>query len=281
MNRSAQNMARAVKIDPAPTAQSSKLAGGFIHGIFFATFGLVWLKTALPFPAIENTGWPEALIVLAATASVIRSASRQLPLQNVLLASTIIGCIGGCAQVLGTLKGIPFGPFGYTNAAGPRILGILPWPIPLVWIVVMLVSRDMARLILRPWRKMRAYGFWLIGLTAVLAVTLDLGLEPFARVKHYWLWQTTRFPFDWHGIPLTNFIGWLVTALLILAFATPALINKRPGNTPLSYYPLIVWPLLNTLFATNAVTHRLWLAAGFSIVATSITTLLAVRGAKW
>ena len=112
---------------------------------------------------------------------------------------------------------------------GPKLFKTLPWALPLIWIVAILNSRGVARLILRPWRKIRNYGFWLIGLTAVLTVLFDLALDPFAaRVKHYWLWVPTKFPLTWQGAPLVNFLSWAVVSLLILAFVTPVLINKHP-----------------------------------------------------
>ena len=138
---------------------------------------------------------------------------------------------------------------------------------PFVWVVAVLNSRGVARLILRPWRKLRAYGFWLIGITVALTVLFDAGLEPFAAgVKRYWLWQPTRIPVTWGSAPVTNFLGWLLTALLILAFATPALIDKRarPGSRPPDYHPLGVWMLAMILFAAGA-----------------RCTTLAARGVLW
>ena len=76
---------------------------------------------------------------------------------------------------------------------------------PLIWVVVILNSRGVARLILRPWRKIRNYGFWLIGLTAALTMLFDLAFDPFAsRVKHYWLWVPTKLPLTWQGAPGNN-----------------------------------------------------------------------------
>ena len=68
---------------------------------------------------------------------------------------------------------------------------------------------------MRPWRKLRVYGYWLMGLTTLLVLIFDLGLEPFAtRVSHYWIWGQTKISIDWYGTPLSNFLGWLVTTLL-------------------------------------------------------------------
>lgn len=47
----------------------------------------------------------------------------------------------------------------------------------------------------------------------MLAVGLDLLLEPVAyHVKHYWEWQTPRSE-GYYGVPWGNFATWLVAAL--------------------------------------------------------------------
>ena len=61
-------------------------------------------------------------------------------------------------------------------------------------------------------------------------------------MKHYWLWEPTKFPLTWQGAPLMNFLAGLVVTLLILAFVTPMLINKQSGNgAPPDFHPLGVW----------------------------------------
>jgi uncharacterized membrane protein len=136
---------------------------------------------------------------------------------------------------------------------------------------------------LRPWRKTQTYGFKLIGITTLLVVLLDAGLEPFAtRVKHYWLWNPTKVKLDWYSTPWVNFFGWAVTALLILAFVTPALINKKPGpQPPPEYSPLVVWLLLNVLFATGAAVHHLWPAVGVIGLGSVVVAAFAFHGARW
>jgi len=215
-------------------------------------------------------------------ASTLTSLSSQLPLQNVLLATVIIGVISGGIHLLGSFTGIPFGPVVYSHEGGPLLFNSLSWAMPFIWIVALLNSRGVARLILRPWRKLRVYGYWVIGLTTVLTVLIDLGLEPFAtRYLHYWLWQPTKLAVDWYGAPLSNFLGWIVTALLILAFATPSLMNKKPSKSSPDYHPLIVWIALNALFVTAAVSQHSWLAAAMSSVACLVVIPFAIRGARW
>ena len=228
--------------------------------------------------------WPEALLVFLAALATVTSLSRQLPMQNVILGAVIIAVLGSLAHGLGVATASPFGPFTYADAAGPRLLNLVAWPVPLIWIVAVLNSRGVARLILRPWRKLRTYGFWLIGVTVGLTVLFDAALEPFAAaVKHYWLWQPTRVPLTWAGTPITNFLGWLLTALLILAFVTPVLIDKRarPMHRAPVYHPLVVWLLALLLFAIGCGLHQLWLPTGFCTVVGITVGLLAWRGARW
>jgi uncharacterized membrane protein len=251
-------------------------------GLFLLQFTLVWARLWLPVPPLGNARWPDGFLLVLMTATVIASLTRQLPGQNVMLASVIIAFIAGAVQSIGALTAIPFGPYVYTDRFGQQLFYPLPWAVPLVWIAVIFASRGVARLILRPWHNTPTYGFRLIGLTTALVVLLDIGLEPFAtRVKHYWFWNPTKLNFDWYGAPGVNFLGWAATTLLILAFVTPSLINKKPGpQPPPDFVPLVVWLLINLLFATGAAVHHLWTALGLICAYGVVVIVFALRGAR-
>lgn len=237
---------------------------------------------ALFMPA-NFSSWLEVALILLATFSTIASLTRQLPFQNVLLAVFVIGLVGGVAHALGAATAIPFGPFNFGSEAGPQFFRTLPWEVPLIWIVAILNSRGVARLILRPWRKIPTYGFWLIGFTAILMVLFDFALEPFAaRVKHYWLWSPTKSPIDWYGASPVNFIGWAVVSILILAFVTPALINKQPGKkSSKDFHPLVVWLGAILIFGVAGGLHGLWTAVGVDAIIGIVVSIFAIRGAQW
>lgn len=276
------------------TEQHARRLGGIVsvpgflktaHWLFTAVFlSLSSLVIAEMFGAIRwpgKPGWLEALLLLAATISTFASLSRQLPGQNVVLGATIIALLGSFVQAVGVLTGIPFGPSRYTEAAGPRLFGVLPWFIPLVWVVVVLNGRGVARLVLRPCRKGNRYGYWLLGLTAALCAAFRFGLEFFAaRVQRYWIGEPTWLPLTGYGIPLADSLGWAVAVVVILTVATPALINKRPAQFPPDWHPLWVWTLLNLLFVLAEFRTDCRLAAVVSVSLTIITVFLALRGAK-
>jgi uncharacterized membrane protein len=251
---------------------------------------LFWLLNALLGAALvgellsprSSAGLDAAAIVLAAAAS-IAALSRRLPLQNVLLAALLAALIGGGAHGLSSNRdfSMPFGPVVFNPASGAKIFHAVPWTVPLLWIIAIFNARGLARLILRPWCGVKNHGFWLLGLTAALAVAFDVALEPFAwHVKHFWLWQPTKIAVTWQGAALLNFPGWLFVSLLILAFATPALIKKQPGapDAP-DFHPLALWLGALLLFAAGSAGARLWWSVGMDAAIAAVTAVLAVRGA--
>ena len=247
-----------------------------------AVLGLVFLvELAAPGCARE---WDVAIIVLAALASVAALA-QQLPLQNVLPAAALAAGVGGLAQALSANPGfsLPFGPIVFTSAAGTRIFDTIPWTVPLLWVIAIFNGRGLARLMLRPWRKVTNYGFWLIGLTVVLATVFEVALEPYAwHVKHFWLWQPTRLAVTWQGVSLLNFLTWPFVVLLILVFASPLLIRKQPGNPSApDIHPLLVWLGALMLFAVGAARLKQWGPVGVDAGLGIITATFAVRGMRW
>lgn len=254
-----------------------------LHWVSAFLLAVGFLSTLAAMVLQMNALWLEAVLLLLAILSTLAALARQLPLQSVLLAAGIIALIGGLVQAIGEKSGIPFGPFIYGAETGWRIFDTLPWAVPLLWVVLVLNSRGVARLVLRPWRKMRTYGFWLIGLTALFTMLFDCALEPFAaRTRHYWIWTSTGYSLTPQGAPITNSVGWFAVTLLILAFATPALINKQLSkrSSP-SFHPLLVWLGGVALFATGSAMNGLWAAAIVDGIIAMLVSVFAIRGSRW
>ncbi len=272
------------KVEPPPSAQLFAFSVRLTYGIALAFFLMVLWQTISRTPLPGKPGWAEALLVIMTALATLLSLARQLPGHKVMLAATIIGGVGGLAHGLSVMTGLPFGPFTYSDTSGPKFFNTVAWPIPALWIIILLNARGVARLIMKPWRKLKTYGFWVIGVATALVVLFNLALEPFAtRVGHYWLWLPTKFPFTWHSMPWINSLGWALTSLLLFAFATPFLINKnsRARKVPPDYHPLVVWVLLLGLFGTGAAMNQLWSATFLSVGTAVISIGFAVRGARW
>jgi len=251
--------------------------------LFAAAFALVLVMLFKPLKLPGASGWPEASLLILGVACTVTALTRRLPLQNVLLAVCIIIVIGGAVHTLGALTDIPFGPFRFGPAIGSEIFQTLPWAVPLIWVIAVLNSRGVSRLILRPWRKVSGYGFWLMGLTAALTLLFDFAFDPFAsRVRHYWLWTPTKFPVTWEGVPVSNFLGWAAVSVLIALVIAPALINKQPGkrNTP-DFHPFAVWLGAILLFGTGCALRGLLDAAVADGVLAAVITVFAIRGGTW
>lgn len=90
----------------------------------------------------------------------------------------------------------------------------------------------------------RAKVIWRAALGGLLAVDLDLWLDPVQTSKTFisWVWVSPDM-INIFGIPLSNFLGWF---LLIFLFALmferlPAMLAKRgPGRTALYFYGLLM-----------------------------------------
>lgn len=243
----------------------------------------VWLASLLHLSLPIPTLWARTLFPVLALATTLLALARTLPLQNVLTVAFIVIFCSTVAEIFNATFHLPFGARTFTNELGPKLFGLVPWPLPLIWVMAILNSRGVARLMLRPWRKTTKYGLWMIGLTCLLTVVFDFNLEPFASVANgWWLWRMPRSVPAWQTAPWVNFAAWGIVALLILVFVTPWLINKqRPRSSPPDYHPLGLWLLLNLLPAVGDATHQLWLPAAVAVVLATIAAVFAVHGARW
>src|SRR5579863_8091620 len=89
---------------------------------------------------------PAVLILFASVTSLLMLA-RNLPAQNVLAVAAIVAMISGVIEGVGAKFGTPFGQFIYGVEDGPKLFRLLPWFVPLIWIVIVINARGVARLI--------------------------------------------------------------------------------------------------------------------------------------
>ena len=119
--------------------------------------------------------------------------------------------VAGTALVekLGTTTGFPFGRYRYTDTLRPRLGGI-PVVVALAWFAMAVPAREAARAALGPSTRRRSR--ILAGAGALTA--WDVFLDPQMVAEGYWAWQRAG---RYRGIPVTNFVGWFATGLVVMA----------------------------------------------------------------
>lgn len=120
------------------------------------------------------------------------------------LSLVCVALLGFAVEMVGVRFGLPFGRYVYTDALIPQLLGV-PVVMGPAWMVLVAFSADaVGRLRLRGWRA--------TVLAALLTTATDLVIDPLAANRlGYWKWAE---PGSYYGIPLVNFAGWFVTALV-------------------------------------------------------------------
>ena len=114
--------------------------------------------------------------------------------------------VGMMAELIGTGTGYPFGPYEYTAFLSPKIMGHVPYLIPLSWYAVSAISLDLAS-------RLGASRTGRIVAAALFMVLWDVALDPAMGAGFpVWQWKVEGF---FYSMPAINWLGWFVTALVI------------------------------------------------------------------
>ena len=121
----------------------------------------------------------------------------------------ITGVLGLLAEAVGTATGFPFGEYDYTGTLGAELLGV-PLVIPLAWAMFaypcLVVGQRLAR---SPLGAAAVGGFAL--------ASWDLFLDPQMVEAGHWRFADVEASLPGApGIPISNYLGWLLVAWLML-----------------------------------------------------------------
>ena len=152
-------------------------------------------------------------MVLCAFSFAHAVESRGLKLAVLLFASGAVISLG--AELLGTATGLLFGHYTYTERMGYKLFGLVPWLIPVAWCGMLYPAWCVAEFVMRSaYSVSQSYNLThyalRITLSALALTAWDLSLDPRMVQDGNWVWQGGGAYF---GVPLSNYMGWVVTAL--------------------------------------------------------------------
>ncbi|WP_218617247.1 carotenoid biosynthesis protein [Cryptosporangium aurantiacum] len=154
-----------------------------------------------------RSGLTVATVVLGFAAAVTHAAvTRGVRPAAVVVVVTAGG--GLVVEAVGTATGVPFGEYTYASSLGPAVLGV-PWVIPLAWTMMAWPAWLVAgRLASAGWLRVLVSGWAL--------ASWDLFLDPQMVDAGHWTWATTDPALPGvPGIPLSNYAGWLLVAVVM------------------------------------------------------------------
>jgi uncharacterized membrane protein len=162
-------------------------------------------------------------VLVFAAASVVDAAVRH----GARGAAVLVAVAGGgglVAEAVGVGTGFPFGGYAYTGTLGPELLGV-PVVVPLAWVMMAWPALVVGR----------ALGRGPVAVVATGAAALagwDVFLDPQMVAAGHWTWAhpTPALPLV-PGVPLTNYAGWLLVAVVLVA-ALHRLIGPERSATP-------------------------------------------------
>jgi uncharacterized membrane protein len=229
--------------DTRAITTSPSIARGVVWALFAAHLIAQPIYSLLP-SSLELTG---TLFIVATSTSFAFAhlwATRGLRAALVLLGLCLF--VAGGLEILSVATGFPYGHYEYSSLLGPGILGV-PFLVPLCWQMMAHNASTVARLV-----NPRAYV-----LVAAGALTAwDVYLDPQMVRAGYWTWERSSGPWTYAGIPLENYAGWLLTALII--FALYSRITRPMPITNLTWFQAL--PIISFLWTWfgSAVVNVFW-----------------------
>lgn len=171
-------------------------------------------------------------------------------------AAATVAVATATVERIGVRTGWPFGRYAYTDALRPQVAHV-PVIVPMAWFAMSLPARETAHGALGP----RSTRLGRIALGSAAMTAWDLFLDPQMVGEGYWAWRRRG---AYRGIPLTNFLGWFVTGLGVMAALEALLPVDGPFDGPDGAGPVSTpEPVLVGQYASMAVMETVGFAAYF------------------
>jgi putative membrane protein len=169
-------------------------------------------------------------IVLVFLAASLAHAAQTQGLAWALRFLVVVAGVSFAVEAVGVRSGIPFGSYEYGGGLGPSLLGV-PVVVPLAWTMFGYPALVVGRVLGQPVLS----GAWALA-------SWDLFLDPQMVDADHW-------HFAGGGVPVSNYLGWALVALVLMAALT-----RMPWRESLTGVPvaLFLWTWLGSTLANAA-----------------------------
>jgi putative membrane protein len=222
-----------------PSGWLSYLPWGFVGATILGQ--IIWV--------LVGGGARTALTVLTVVTFFLASATHAYLMRGLawtagFLSITVL--FGWGVEVLGLATSFPFGNYEYASSLGPTMVGV-PIVIPLAWSMMAYPCLLAAQRLSATTLGTAILGGWLLA-------AWDLFLDPQMVSEKYWTWQDTGWALPGiAGIPMQNFLGWLLAAMLLMG-----LLDRLPRKTVSDAVPnvMLMWVYASNVLANLVFFHR-------------------------
>lgn len=173
-------------------------------------------------------------------------------------------------ETCGTLTGFPFGCYKFSALLGPKWFDLVPISIPISWFCISLSSYGISTLVFGG-EKQR----WIrIFAGVLLSLNIDLSLDPaMSHLLPAWEWFQSG---PYYGIPLQNYVGWVLTGMAIMFIYEIMKVNK--WITAISPWFFIAIYGANVLAPLGIVLlGRLWIAVFLTLFFSLISLIFSFK----
>jgi putative membrane protein len=240
--------------------------------VAFSLVGSLALAAGRPVPAWDYSRLSSTLAILNTATGFLVAATHMCSRHSGRRVVWLLGLcvvVAGGAELAGTLTGIPFGAYEYTDRLGPRLFGAVPYLIPLAWFMIVYASVSVAEVALGA----RWAAAWF---AAAMVTAWDIALDPAMTAAFpAWVWAEGG---AFYGIPLSNFAAWFGVALVIAGLYLRSRQSNDVGSSRLPWALYTVQSVLPAALA--AIYGRALATVAWALAFTSLAALWALLRAR-
>ncbi len=172
---------------------------------FFAT-----AYFALRFPDVPGAGAGSYVSTFIIALPSLIAFFKYLGPRRAALSLLALSAFGYAIEAIGVATGLPYGSFYYGAALGPKLLGLVPYLLPISYAPLVIGA------VAASWNGSSEsnHRLFVVFRSALLLVLMDGVLDPGAAHLGFWVWPAGG---AYYGVPASNYAGWLLSGALATA----------------------------------------------------------------